>query len=258
MSSVTTQNEIEYPESDGKPMGETDLHRDWMFRLLEIFRQRYRDQQVYIASDLLVYYEEGTLSKFIVPDCFVVLDCNPGRRRTFQTWNEKRVPDVVFEVTSRGTSSIDIVDKPVIYERIGVQEYFLYDPTASYLEPPLQGYRMTNGSLHQIAETNGRLRCETLGVELFLREDDLVIVDSETGIEQVTKADAEEFAREHAERMQLEALRKQVEAQQKQLEAQQRQIEAQRKQEQELEARLIAERRVRELEEKLRRLESGG
>lgn len=229
MSSVTTQNEVEYPESDGKPMGETDLHRDWMFRLLEIFRQRYRDQQVYIASDLLVYYEEGTLSKFIVPDCFVVLDCNPGRRRTFQTWNEKRVPDVVFEVTSRGTSSIDIVDKPVIYERMGVQEYFLYDPTASYLEPPLQGYRMTNGSLHQIAKTNGRLRCETLGVELFLREDALVIVDTETGIEQVTKADAEEFAREHAERMQ----------------------------EQELEARLIAERRVRELEEKLRRLESG-
>jgi Uma2 family endonuclease len=229
MSSVTTQNEIEYPESDGKPMGETDLHRDWMFRLLEIFRQRYRDQQVYIASDLLVYYEEGTPSKFVVPDCFVVLDCKPGRRRTFQTWNEKRVPNIVFEVTSRGTSSIDIVDKPVIYERMGVQEYFLYDPTASYLEPPLQGYRMTNGSLHQIAEANGRIRCETLGVELFLREDDLVIVDKETGVEQLTRADAEELAREQAERMQ----------------------------EQELEARLIAERRVQELEEKLRRLESG-
>ena len=210
-------------------MGETDLHRDWMFRLLEIFRQRYRDQQVYIASDLLVYYEEGTPSKFVVPDCFVAMDCTPGRRRTFQTWKEKRVPDVVFEVTSRGTSSIDIVDKPVIYERMGVQEYFLYDPTASYLEPPLQGYRMTNGSLHQIAETNGRLRCETLGVELFLQECDLVIVDMATGIEQMTKADAEELAREQAQRMQ----------------------------EQELEARLIAERRVRELEEKIRRLESG-
>jgi Uma2 family endonuclease len=243
MTSVTTQNEIEYPESDGKPMGETDLHRDWMFRLLEIFRQRYREQQVYIASDLLVYYEEGTPSRFVVPDCFVVLDCNPGRRRTFQTWNEKRVPDVVFEVTSRGTSSIDIVDKPVIYERMGVQEYFLYDPTASYLEPPLQGYRMTNGSLHQIAETRGRLRCETLGVELFLQGDDLVIVDTETGVEQVTKADAEELAREEAQRQQIEAKREQV--------------EAQRNQEQELQARLIAERRVRELEEKIRRLESG-
>jgi hypothetical protein len=178
---------------------------------------------------LLVCYEEGTPSKFVVPDCFVVLNCNPGRRRTFQTWKENRVPDIVFEVTSRGASSIDIVDKPVLYERMGVQEYFLYDPTASYLEPPLQGYRMTNGSLHQIAETNGRLRCETLGVELFLQEFDLVIADTATGIEQMTKADAEELARE----------------------------QAQRKQEQELEARLIAERRVRELEEKIRRLESG-
>jgi Uma2 family endonuclease len=257
MSSVTTQNEIEYPESDGKPMGETDLHRDWMFRLLEIFRQRYRGQRVYIASDLLVYFEEGSPSKFVVPDCFVVLDCEPGRRRTFQTWKEKRVPDVVFEVTSRGTSSIDIVDKPVVYERMGVQEYFLYDPTASYLEPSLQGYRMTNGTLHQIAETKGRLRCETLGVELFLREDDLVIVDTETGVEQVTKADAEEFAREQAQRMHVEAMRKQVEAQQKQLEAQQKQLEAQKMRELELEARLIAERRVRELEEKIRRLEGG-
>lgn len=35
MSSVTTHNEIEYPESDGKPIGETDLYRDWMFRRLE-------------------------------------------------------------------------------------------------------------------------------------------------------------------------------------------------------------------------------
>ena len=25
--------EIDYPESDGKPMGETDLHRDWMVTL---------------------------------------------------------------------------------------------------------------------------------------------------------------------------------------------------------------------------------
>jgi hypothetical protein len=47
MSSVTIPNEIEYPESDGKPMGETDLHRDWMVRILEIFRQRYTGQRVH-------------------------------------------------------------------------------------------------------------------------------------------------------------------------------------------------------------------
>jgi len=191
-------------------MGETDLHRDWMFRVLEIFRQRYAGQQVYLASDLLVYYLDGSPSKFIVPDCFVVLDHPPGRRRTFQTWKERRVPDVVFEVTSRGTSSVDIVDKPVIYENMGVKEYFLYDPTADDLEPPLQGYRMIDGCLRQIPQSDGRLRCETLGVDLYLRDHDLVIVDSETGEEQLTKADL--MDEEHAARLAAEARLREVEA----------------------------------------------
>ena len=55
MLAATKDNLIEYPESDGKPMGETDLLRDWMFRILELLRFRYRGQRVYIASDLLVY-----------------------------------------------------------------------------------------------------------------------------------------------------------------------------------------------------------
>jgi Uma2 family endonuclease len=226
MSAAIIQDHIEYPESDGKPMGETDLHRDWMIRILEIFRQRYAGQRVYIASDLLVYYLEGTPTKFVVPDCFLVLDCDPQRRRIFQTWKEHRVPNVVIEVTSRGTSMTDIVDKPVIYERIGVQEYFLYDPTAAYLTPSLQGYRLIDGFLREIPNTDGRLRSETLDVDLFLRDQDLVIVDSETGIEQLTKADAEELARQQAVC----------------------------EKEQEHAARVAAESRIRELEEEIRRL----
>lgn len=218
MSIATTQNEIDYPESDGKPIGETDLHRDWTVRLLEIFRQRYARQKVYAASDLLLYYEAGTPTKFVVPDCFVVLDCSPHRRRTFLTWQEEHTPDVLFEVTSRSTSSSDLVDKPVIYERIGVQEYFLFDPSAEYLTPPLRGFRTVDGYLRDIPSTDGRLTCETLGVDLYCRGKDLVVVDRETGVEQLPKADFEE-----------------------------------REKEQERAGRLAAEARVRELEEELRR-----
>lgn len=199
MSSTILQDQIDYPESDGKPMGETDLHRDWMIRILEIFRRRYAGQKVYVASNLLVYFVEGTPTKFVVPDCFVVLGCDPQPRRIFQTWRERRVPNVVIEVTSRGTSTTDIVDKPVIYERMGVQEYFLYDPMAVYLTPALQGYRLIDGFLQEISSSNGRLHCETLGVDLLLRDGDLVIVDSASGVEQFTKADAEECARIEAE-----------------------------------------------------------
>ena len=90
------KNDVEYPESDGQPMGKTDLHRDWMFRILEILRYRYRNQQVYVASNLLVYYEEGVPHRFVVPDDFVVLNCDPGRRRPLQRW-------VPLEVTANGT-----------------------------------------------------------------------------------------------------------------------------------------------------------
>ena len=135
MRAAQVEDQVEYPESDGKPMGETDLHRDWMIRILEILRYRYRGQRVYVASNLLVYYEEGLPRKFVVPDDFVVLDCDPHRRRVFKTWEEGRVPDVVFEVTSRGTRSDDESFKPQIYERLGVQEYFLYDPSNEYLRP---------------------------------------------------------------------------------------------------------------------------
>ena len=114
--------DIDYPESDGKPMGESDIHREWMNRVDQLLRYRYRNDRVYIGCDLLLYYVEGNPREFVVPDNFVVLDCEPGRRRTFKTWEEARAPDVVFEVTSRSTRREDEVFKPKTYARIGVKE----------------------------------------------------------------------------------------------------------------------------------------
>jgi hypothetical protein len=59
MSLASTTTDIEYPESDGMPMGETDLHIEWMFRLRALMRYRYRGQWAYVASNLLLYYEQG-------------------------------------------------------------------------------------------------------------------------------------------------------------------------------------------------------
>jgi hypothetical protein len=66
IASFTTA--IEYPESDGQPMGETDLHRDAMFRHIELLKRFFAGQDVYVSGDLLVYYEQGNNQKFIVPN----------------------------------------------------------------------------------------------------------------------------------------------------------------------------------------------
>lgn len=200
MSLIQTVDQLQYPESDGRPMGETDLHRDWMVRILDLLRLRYRGQRVYVASNLLVYYAEGDPSQFVVPDDFVVLDCDPGRRRTFKIWEEGKSPEVVFEVTSRSSRREDEVYKPQIYARLGVHEYFLYDPTADYLDPPLQGFRLERGSYARIEmDSTGALSCQRLGLSLRLEHGNLMLYDTATGQVLRTPAEAAEAARDAAE-----------------------------------------------------------
>ena len=129
------KKKIYYPESDGKPMGETDWHRRAIIRLIELLEYLFRGELVYVSGDLLVYYEEGNPKKFVVPDVFIVKGAQPHDRRIFKIWQERRVPNAVIEVTSRKTRQRDHTFKPDLYARLGVAEYFLYDPELDYLEP---------------------------------------------------------------------------------------------------------------------------
>jgi Uma2 family endonuclease len=198
MSPAQAAIEIEYPETDGKPMGETDVHRMWMIRIYDLLKYRYRGQNVYIGSDLLLYYTEGNPAEYLVPDDFVVLDCDPGPRRTFQVWKEQRVPSVVFEVTSLWTRREDESFKPMRYARLGVHELFLFDPTGDYLRPPLKGFRLDDdGSYLPIeADAGGHLVSRELG--LLLRRDgqQLLMVDSASRKPLLTEAEAEREARQ--------------------------------------------------------------
>jgi len=129
MSSVIQMTSVSYPESDGKPMGETDQHRKEMIREMELLGRFFEGQQVYVSGDLLVYYEQGNPKKFVVPDVFVVLGLEPRDRRIYKLWVERKAPNVVIEVTSRKTKKKDTVGKPALYAKLGIREYFLFDPT---------------------------------------------------------------------------------------------------------------------------------
>ncbi len=64
---------IFYPESDGKPMAETDKHRDLMTDFIQMLKQHFENvNDVYVSGNLFLYYEEGNPRKVIAPDVFVV------------------------------------------------------------------------------------------------------------------------------------------------------------------------------------------
>jgi Uma2 family endonuclease len=182
MRSVIQVSEVHYPESDGKPMGESDERRDAMIRHIQILQDYYRGQRVYVSGDLLVYYEQGNPRKYVVPDAFVVKGIASKRRRVYKTWIERKAPDVVIETTSRKTRRKDMVDKPQLYARLGVKEYFLFDPDQEYLDPPLQGYRLSGDDYAQIEpDKTGSLMSQELGLRLCVEEGCLQFYRLDTG-----------------------------------------------------------------------------
>jgi Uma2 family endonuclease len=204
---TTAATPIYYPESDGKPMGETDVHIDAVIYLREALRDYFRDDpQVYVAGNMLLYYEEGNPVACVAPDVFVVQGVAKRERRTYRLWDEGQPPSVVFEITSRGTRLEDLGTKRAVYAMLGVQEYFLYDPLGEYLRPPLQGYRLQEGEYQRIPpEADGGLISQTLVLELRVEEGRLRLVNPATGELLLTPAEAQ--AARRAAEAELERLR---------------------------------------------------
>ena len=63
-SRTSPEREIDYPTSDGRPMAETDWHRDLMTALIAMLRMWYaKVRRVYVSGNLLLYYVQGNKRK---------------------------------------------------------------------------------------------------------------------------------------------------------------------------------------------------
>jgi len=169
-SSAKPKRPIHYPDSDGKPMGETGIHVNATIELFMalkwlVFGHRL---DVYIAADMFFYYEEGNPRAVKAPDIMVIKGVShPEERRSFKLWLENRVPSVIFEVTSKESRKDDMIVKMDLYARLGVLEYFLFDPLGEYLDPQFQAYRLENGRYVPIPpEADGDVISPELGLGL--------------------------------------------------------------------------------------------
>lgn len=198
--------EIEYPETDGQPMGETDLHIQLIVDLRTALANFFRDQaDVYVGSNLLLYYVEGEPKKFVVPDLFVVRGVGKAARRIYKLWEEGRAPEVVFEISSDSTWKNDLQEKWRLYAELGVTEYFIFDPEYRWLKEPLLAYRLEAGHYLPLEVKEGRVRSERLALELVDTGETLRLLNPRTGEFLRTPAEseaalrAETAARQHAE-----------------------------------------------------------
>ena len=183
-----------YPSGDGEPMAETPIHVEAIMLLHQALEDFFKDRpDVFIASDIFWYFKEGSRSKTsrISPDVMVV----PGvtqreiyERRSFFSWVEERVPVAVFEMASRKTWRNDLGKKKDIYEKLGVKEYFLFDPEFRYLEAPLIGFRLRGKKYRQIPLAEEMI--SELGFRVAAERWMIRLIDSTTNEPVFTRAEA--------------------------------------------------------------------
>ena len=255
-----TDSDIDYPSGDGTPVAETFLHLYALLVTLEVLRQYLDGQRATVLANQFLYYAYGLPKLRVAPDVMVIFDVEPGGRDSYKVWEEGQVPAVIFEMTSKGTQKQDQDFKKTLYEQMGVQEYWLFDPKGEWVEGQLQGYRLQGEAYQPITDGCSeplKLRMTVEGSLLgFYRMDtgERLLLPGE--LAEALKAEA--LARQQAER-QAEQARQQAQQARQQAEQERQRAEQEHQQaKQERRRAEQAEAEVAALRAQLREMEGGG
>ena len=80
---TSTATELENPDSDGEPSGETGFHVNAILSLTAALRLVFRrHSDIYVASDMFLYDEQGDPAAVKTPDVMVIPGTNTYERRS--------------------------------------------------------------------------------------------------------------------------------------------------------------------------------
>ena len=195
---------IEYPSSDGEPMAENKWQYVAMTDTTSALENRFIHRpDVFVGSDMLMYYRMNDNATRVAPDVFVVFGAAGKHfRDSWIVWREGKSPDFVMEVASPSTWQRDASEKRDIYAEMGVSEYWRFDPTGDFFSPELVGERLVGGEYQPIPmETDAdgilRGRSEVLALDICARPGlELRLYDPESGQWLRTHQESEEALQE--------------------------------------------------------------
>ena len=223
-----------YPEI-WEPLPDTGMQERPQQEFKEALRGWYgRRSDVFVSGNTGVYYEEGNRDAVFLPDCYVVFGEGADRLwhpYAYRIWEFGHPPAFALEIASQSTYRNDLGPKRELYARVGIGEYWRYDPTGGeHYGEPLVGEYLVDGEYRQFELHTGPdglvwAYSPTLQLELRWSPNQLQLRDPATGrilgdviVENEARQDAE--ARALIER----ELRREAEADVARLQAQLREL----------------------------------
>ena len=116
-----------------------------------------RRPDVFLDSNTIICYDPTNLNVRVSPDVYLAFGVDTQairQRKLYLPWEVGKPPDWVLEVASSSTSREDVGRKRDIYARIGVPEYWRFDPQdGAYHGAKLAGDRLVDGRYEPIPLT---------------------------------------------------------------------------------------------------------
>lgn len=210
------QGEIDYASLDFdpfelEPLPEGMEQNPIIKEILDLMEARFTDlgrrPDTFLDTNTDLCYDRGNLNVRVKPDVYLAFGVDQlaiRKRALYLPWEAGKVPDWVLEVGSKSTGSIDVARKPLIYARIGVIEYWRFDPSGGeHHGGPLYGGRLAEGVYQPVpltTEPDGILKgySEVLKLSLCWDEGWPLLYDPATG-SYLENRRQEKDAREEAE-----------------------------------------------------------
>lgn len=143
---------VNYPGHDGRPMADNTLQDEWIDKIKGGLDTLFRDDpDVFVASNLMWYPVEGNNRRRLAPDVMIAFGRPKGYRDSYVVHEEGVSPQVFFEILSPSNRKRVMDFKRKIYEKYGVEEYYVFDPYKIKLEVWLREGEV----FRPILETNG-------------------------------------------------------------------------------------------------------
>jgi Uma2 family endonuclease len=211
------EERVLYPSGDGEPVAETEVHLWAIVTTLEVLRVYIKalaqeqgippEREGTVLANQFLFYEEGKGTR-VAPDVMVIPNVPnrdvTGFRLRYKTWEEGEVPSVVFEMTSEGTRERDQQEKKDTYEKLGVLEYWLFDPLGEWIQKQLIGYRLEQGKYVPITDSCSTVLNLRLVIEKLKKGSLINFYRLDTGRKLLTLDEAEQRLDEAEQRSFLE------------------------------------------------------
>ncbi len=148
---------------------ESERHKLQMELLLETLQPWLAQRgEGYAGGNMFLYFSLAQTrgQYFRGPDVFVVLGVPRGERKSWVVWEEGKAPDVIIELLSDSTRERDKTLKKQIYrEQLRIPEYYWYDP---FNPDDWAGFRLSGMEYQPLSPNgSGRMLSERLQLSLL-------------------------------------------------------------------------------------------